>query len=71
MIGNEVKTKLSTYHNIFDITDSISNIKGGLIIELNRQNYILEPTRFDVIQQISNASRCHRHYNSDKFNYGV
>ncbi|NQY51849.1 MAG: efflux RND transporter permease subunit [Piscirickettsiaceae bacterium] len=56
-IGDEVKTKLLTYTNIFNITDSISNGKDELIIELNRQGYILGLTRSDIIRQVSIAFR--------------
>ncbi len=57
IIGDEIKAKLSTYPDIFDITDSISNGKEELIIELNRQGNILGLNRSNVIQQISIAFR--------------
>ncbi len=51
----KIKQHLTTYQSIFDISDSLSDGKEELHIELTTQGHILGLTRADVVGQISQA----------------
>ena len=54
-ISDKVKKQLALYPALFDISDSLSNGKEELQIELNEQAYALGLTRSDVLSQIRAA----------------
>ncbi|WP_435274169.1 efflux RND transporter permease subunit [Psychrobium sp. nBUS_13] len=54
-ISEKVKEQLAKYPALFDITDSLSNGKEELQIELNEQAYALGLTRSEVLSQIRAA----------------
>jgi len=54
-VSEKVKAQLALYPALFDISDSLSNGKEELQIELNEQAYALGLTRSDVLGQIRAA----------------
>ncbi|MDP2562700.1 efflux RND transporter permease subunit [Psychrobium sp. 1_MG-2023] len=54
-VGDQVKEQLALYPALFDISDSLSNGKEELQIELNEQAYALGLTRSEVLSQIRAA----------------
>lgn len=54
-ISEKVKEQLAVYPALFDISDSLSNGKEELQIELNEQAHALGLTRSDVLSQIRAA----------------
>ncbi|MEO0575915.1 MAG: efflux RND transporter permease subunit [Pseudomonadota bacterium] len=56
-VGEEVKAHLASYDGVFDITDTLSDGKEELRIELTPQGYVLGLTRADVVGQVSEAFR--------------
>ena len=53
--GEEVKSWLALRAGVFDISDSLSNGKQELQVELKSQGHLLGLTRNDVVAQISQA----------------
>ncbi|MEN7342582.1 MAG: efflux RND transporter permease subunit [Pseudomonadota bacterium] len=56
-VGEELKTHLKTYDGVFEISDSLSDGKEELRIDLTQQGYVLGLTRADVVGQVSQAFR--------------
>lgn len=56
-IGEIVKQRLATYPTVFDISDSLSDGKEELQIELTQQGHVLGLTRSDIVNQVSQAFR--------------
>ncbi len=56
-IGEQVKQRLMTYPTVFDITDSLSDGKEELRIELTSEGHVLGLTRSDIVGQVSQAFR--------------
>ncbi|MEM8548305.1 MAG: efflux RND transporter permease subunit, partial [Pseudomonadota bacterium] len=56
-VGDEVKRYLRGYDSVYDITDSLSDGKEELRIELTREGEVLGLTRADVVGQVSQAFR--------------
>ena len=56
-IGALIKRRLSTYPTVFDISDSLSDGKEELRIELTSQGHVLGLTRSDIVNQVSQAFR--------------
>ena len=54
-VTDKVKVKLATYPTVFDITDSLSNGKEELQIELTEQGKALGITRVSISRQVRNA----------------
>ena len=54
-VTDKVKVKLATYPTVFDITDSLSNGKEELQIELTEQGKALGITRVSISRQVKNA----------------
>ncbi len=54
-VADKVKQHLTTYPTIFDISDSLSDGKEELHIDLTQQGYALGLTRSDVVSQVSQA----------------
>ncbi len=54
-VAEKVKTELAQYSDIFDISDSLSDGKNELRIELNKKADSLGLTRIDVVSQIRAA----------------
>ena len=55
--ANAIKTHLASYPGVFDITDSLSDGKEELQIELLPQGHFLGLTRTDIAQQVGQAFR--------------
>ncbi|MFC1688611.1 efflux RND transporter permease subunit [Pseudomonadota bacterium] len=55
--ADTLKKRLATYPGVFDITDSLSDGKEELQIELRPQGHLLGLTRTDIVQQVSQAFR--------------
>lgn len=55
--ADSLKERLATYPAIFDITDSLSDGKQELQIELRPQGHLLGLTRTDIVQQVGQAFR--------------
>ena len=53
--AEKIKTHLATYPTIFDISDSLSNGKEELRVELTKQGEALGLTRSDISRQIRSA----------------
>mgnify|MGYP000972379172 CR=1 FL=1 len=51
-VANKVKEHLKTYPTVFDISDSLSNGKEELLIELTEQGKALGLTRQEVSSQV-------------------
>ncbi len=56
-IGEIVKQRLTTYPTVFDISDSLSDGKEELQIELTLQGHVLGLTRSDIVNQVGQAFR--------------
>lgn len=56
-VGEEVKAHLAGYAGVFDITDTLSDGKEELRIELTPQGHVLGLTRADVVGQVSQSFR--------------
>ena len=56
-VGEQIKQRLATYPTVFDISDSLSDGKEELQIELTRQGHVLGLTRAAVANQVSQAFR--------------
>lgn len=56
-VGAELKTHLSTYDGVYEISDSLSDGKEELRIDITSQGYVLGLTRADVVGQVSEAFR--------------
>ena len=54
-VSDRVKEQLALYPSLFDISDSLSNGKEELQVELNEQAYALGLTRRDILTQIRAA----------------
>lgn len=54
-VAAKVKQRLATYPTVFDITDSLSDGKQELEIELTAQGEALGLTRVEVLRQVRNA----------------
>lgn len=54
-IGNEVKQRLTTYPGVFEISDSLSDGKEELRVELTPQGHVLGLTRNDIVGQVGQA----------------
>ena len=54
-VAEEVKRKLATYPSVFDISDSLSDGKQELIIDLKPTAHLLGLTRSDIMNQIRQA----------------
>ena len=54
-VANKVITRLNTYPTVYDISDSLSDGKQELQVELNKQGEALGLTRANVAGQIRNA----------------
>ncbi|WLQ11796.1 efflux RND transporter permease subunit [Hahella aquimaris] len=54
-VGEQVKARLASYPTVFDITDSLSDGKEELQVELKPEAYALGLNRADVINQIRQA----------------
>jgi len=54
-VAQQVRARLATYPTVFDITDTLSDGKQELQIELTEQGYALGLTRADVMRQVRNA----------------
>lgn len=54
-VADQIKDRLATYPTVFDISDSLSDGKEELQIELTRQGHALGLTRRDVIGQVGQA----------------
>lgn len=55
LISEQVRERLATYPTVFDISDSLSDGKEELQIELTEQGRALGLTRSDVASQVRNA----------------
>ena len=55
LLAEEVKDRLATVPGVFDITDSLSNGKQEVRIELRPQGHLLGLTRRDLLRQIGQA----------------
>jgi multidrug efflux pump subunit AcrB len=55
LLAADIKQRLATYPTVFDISDSLSDGKEELYVELNRQGLSLGLTRVDVAQQVRSA----------------
>ena len=56
-VGDEVKAHLSSYEGVYEISDSLSDGKEELRIELTQEGLVLGLTRADVVGQVSDAFR--------------
>ena len=54
-VANKAKQRLRTYPSVFDVSDSLSDGKEELQVELTRQGHALGLTRRDVIIQVGRA----------------
>lgn len=54
-VADRVKQRLATYSGVFDISDSLSDGKEELQVELTQQGHALGLTRRDVIIQVGRA----------------
>ncbi|MDH3339275.1 MAG: efflux RND transporter permease subunit, partial [Gammaproteobacteria bacterium] len=54
-IGDEVKQRLATYPGVFEISDSLSDGKEELRVELTPQGHVLGLTRNDIVGQVGQA----------------
>jgi multidrug efflux pump subunit AcrB len=54
-IGEKVKQRLATYPNVYEVTDSLSDGKEELHIELTDQGHVMGLTRSDVVNQVGQA----------------
>lgn len=54
-VANKVKARLYTYPTVFEISDSLSDGKEELRIELNKQGIALGLTRVEISRQVRNA----------------
>lgn len=54
-VGEELKAHLATYPGVFEITDSLSDGKEELRIELSPQGHLIGLTRSDIVQQVGQA----------------
>lgn len=55
IVSNEIKKQLLTYDNVFDITDTLTNGKDELRIELTEEGKLLNITKQEVASQIRQA----------------
>jgi multidrug efflux pump subunit AcrB len=55
LVGEQLKSQLATYPGVFEISDSLSNGKEELQIELSPQGHLLGLTRSDIVNQIGQA----------------
>ncbi|MFK8053772.1 MAG: efflux RND transporter permease subunit [Woeseiaceae bacterium] len=56
-VGAELKAHLATYDGVYEISDTLSDGKEELRIDLTSQGYLLGLTRADVVGQVSQAFR--------------
>ena len=56
-VGDELKAHLATYEGVYEVSDSLSDGKEELRIDLTQQGYVLGLTRADVVGQVSQAFR--------------
>ena len=54
-IGDKVKKRLATYPGVYEISDSLSDGKEELLIELKDQGYVMGLTRSSVANQVGQA----------------
>jgi len=54
-VGDQLKAHLATYPGVFEISDSLSNGKEELQIELSPQGHLLGLTRSDIVNQVGQA----------------
>ncbi len=54
-VGEELKQRLATYPGVFEISDSLSNGKEELQIELSPQGHLIGLTRSDIVNQVGQA----------------
>lgn len=54
-IGDKVKERLATYPGVYEISDSLSDGKEELLIELKDQGYVMGLTRSSVANQVGQA----------------
>ncbi len=54
-IGDKVKERLATYPTVFEISDSLSDGKEELRLELTRQGHVLGLNRANIVGQVSQA----------------
>jgi len=54
-VGEEFKAHLATYPGVFEISDSLSDGKEELQIELSPQGYLIGLTRTDIVNQVGQA----------------
>jgi len=54
-VGEEVKAHLATYPGVFEISDSLSDGKEELQVELSPQGHLVGLTRNDIVNQIGQA----------------
>jgi multidrug efflux pump subunit AcrB len=54
-VGEEVKAYLATYPGVFEISDSLSDGKEELQIELSPQGHLVGLTRNDIVNQVGQA----------------
>ena len=55
VVADIIKARLATYDNVYDITDSLTNGKEELQLEITQQGHVLGLTRSDILSQISQA----------------
>ncbi|MBT8096035.1 MAG: efflux RND transporter permease subunit, partial [Woeseia sp.] len=54
-VGDELKARLATYPGVFEISDSLSNGKEELQIELSPQGHLIGLTRSEIVSQVGQA----------------
>jgi len=54
-VGEEVKMHLATYPGVFEISDSLSDGKEELQIELSPQGHLIGLTRTEIVNQVGQA----------------
>lgn len=55
LAADEIKGRLATYDNVYEIADSLSNGKEELRVELTQQGHVLGLTRSEILSQVSQA----------------
>lgn len=55
LVANEIKGELNNYDNVFDITDTLTNGKDELRIELTQEGKLLNITKQEVSSQVRQA----------------
>lgn len=57
LVADEIKQHLRTYPSVYDVSDSLSDGKEELRVELTEQGHVLGLTRSDIVSQVSAAFR--------------